>query len=117
MTSLIMAWLVGEGLIIWRAVGKQRRPPLPAELLVTSGLFLLLALLGEKDARLAGLLGWGFVVAAWVANPPTKIAPGKDTTQASAGSAGGVQQASTSTSTGNTRPGSSSGPSAAALSV
>lgn len=114
-----MAWLVGEGLIVWRAVGKQRRPPLPAELLATSGLFLLLALLGEKDARLASLLAWGFVVAAWIANPPTKIAPGSDTaTGAAAGSSGSVQQASAGKkSTATTRPPSSSGPSAAALSA
>jgi hypothetical protein len=54
--SIFTAWLVGEGIIIYRTVTKQKRPPMPGELLASSGLFLLLALLGEPQPRLASLL-------------------------------------------------------------
>jgi hypothetical protein len=64
MTSLILAWLTGEGIMIYRQVTKQKRPPLPAELIATSGLFILLALLAESHGPLAQTLAWGLVGAA-----------------------------------------------------
>lgn len=67
MTSIILAWLVGEGLMIYHDVQRNHRPPLPAELLSTSGLFVLLALLGEPYPQLASILSWGFVSAAFLA--------------------------------------------------
>lgn len=67
MTSIILAWLVGEGLMITNDVTQQKRPPLPAELLATSGLFVLLALLAERAPTLAGTLAWGFDLAAFMA--------------------------------------------------
>ena len=73
MTSIILAWLVGETLMIYNNVTKAHRPPLPADLLSTSGLFILLALLGESQPKLAGTLAWGFDAAAlvvlWEKNP------------------------------------------------
>lgn len=73
MTSIILAWMVGEGLMIYNDVTKQKRPPLPSDLLSTSGLFVLLALLGESQPKLAGTLAWGFDAAAflvlWEKNP------------------------------------------------
>lgn len=67
MTGIILAWLVGEGLMVANDVTVQKRPPLPAELLSTSGLFILLALLGEKAPQLASVLAWGFDLAAFMA--------------------------------------------------
>jgi len=64
--SLILAWLVGEGLMTYKDVKKNKRPPLPAELLATSGLFVLLAILGEPAPKLASTLAWGFDSAAFL---------------------------------------------------
>lgn len=66
MRGIILAWLVGEGLMIYNDTTRQHRPPLPAELLSTSGLFVLLALLGEKAPTLAATLAWGFDAAAFL---------------------------------------------------
>lgn len=66
MTPIILAWLVGEGLMTYNDVTKQKRPPLPADLLSTSGLFVLLALLGESQPKLAATLAWGFDAAAFL---------------------------------------------------
>lgn len=66
MRALILAWLVGEGIVVYRAVNKQHRPPLPAEILGTSGLFVLLGLLAEAQPTLAATLGWGLDAAAFL---------------------------------------------------
>jgi hypothetical protein len=63
-----MAWLVGEGIIIYRAVKIQKAPPGPGQLLIASGVFVLLGLLAEsRTARpLAVTLAWGFDIAAFM---------------------------------------------------
>jgi hypothetical protein len=68
MGALVMAWLVGEGILIYRSVKAQKCPPGPGQLLYTSGIFVLLALLAESEkARvLAVTLAWGFDIAAFM---------------------------------------------------
>lgn len=68
MGPFIAAWLTGEGIIIYRSVREQKAPPGPGQLLLSSGVFVMLALLAEaKSARpLATTLAWGFVAAAWM---------------------------------------------------
>lgn len=66
MKSIILAWLVGTGLMAYKDVAKNKRPPLPAELLAESGLFVLLGILGEPAPRLASTLAWGFDLAAFL---------------------------------------------------
>lgn len=66
MTTIIVAWLVGEGLMIYNDVAKQHRPPFPSDLLSTSGLFILLAIMAEKWPTLAATLAWGFDIAAFM---------------------------------------------------
>jgi hypothetical protein len=82
MKSLIMAWLVGEGLMTYKDVKRHKRPPMPAELLATSGLFVMLGILGESAPKLATTLAWGFDAAAllslWPAEP--NQTPKKSTT-------------------------------------
>jgi hypothetical protein len=52
--GLILAWLIGEGIIVFRSVSKDHAPPAPGALIATSGLFILLAILAEYDpARFA----------------------------------------------------------------
>lgn len=81
MTGLIMAWLTGEGLMTYRSVQQNHRPPLPADLLTTSGLFVVLALLAEWQAHIAALLAWGFVSAAFLHLWPTPSAKTKSKTK------------------------------------
>lgn len=63
-----MAWLVGEGIIIYRAVKTQKAPPGPGQLIWSSGLFVMLGLLAEaeKARTLATTLAWGFDIAAFM---------------------------------------------------
>jgi len=66
MGPFILAWLVGEGIISYRAVKAQGAPPGPGQLLLTSGIFVLLGFLAEsqKARPLAITLAWGFNAAA-----------------------------------------------------
>ena len=68
MGGLILAWAVGEGIIVYRSVTKQHHPPVPGALLGSAGLFVLLALIAESDkARpVAVALAFGFDVAAFM---------------------------------------------------
>lgn len=86
MKSIILAWLVGEGLMTYKDVKKNKRPPLPAELLATSGLFVMLALLAEPAPKLASTLAWGFDTAAFLTlwdNPVSSAVKSKTTTKKS----------------------------------
>jgi hypothetical protein len=66
MGPFIAAWLVGEGIIVYRSVKNQKVPPGPGQLLLSSGVFIMLALLAEAPSarRLAVTLAWGFDIAA-----------------------------------------------------
>lgn len=70
---LYAAWLVGEGIVIYRTVSAHHRPPYPGELLASSGLFVLLGLLEMAQPKLAALLGWGFDIAAFLNVAPTML--------------------------------------------
>jgi hypothetical protein len=67
--GIILAWLAGEGIIIYRAWKRTHAPPMPGELLIVSGLFVGLALIGEISddaARFATLMGAGLDIAAFM---------------------------------------------------
>lgn len=68
MGPFLAAWLVGEGIIVYRSVKNQNIPPGPGQLLLSSGVFVLLAVLAEaRSARtLALTLAWGFDIAAFM---------------------------------------------------
>ena len=68
MGAFVAAWLIGEGIISWRAIRQTKAPPVPGALLASSGLFALLALLAESDqARpLAVTLAYGFDLVAFM---------------------------------------------------
>jgi hypothetical protein len=63
-----MAWIVGEGIIIYRTIKKYKAPPGPGQLVWSSGIFVLLALLAEseKARTLATVTAWGFDIAAFM---------------------------------------------------
>lgn len=67
MPGIVLAWLAGEGIIIYRSYKLYHRPPMPGQLLASTGLFAALGLLGKNQETkfLAGALAWGFVIAAF----------------------------------------------------
>lgn len=75
MGGFIAAWLVGEGIVIYRSVKTNKTPPGPGQLLFSSGVFILLGLLAEapKARTLAITLAWGFDIAAFMNVAGTKI--------------------------------------------
>lgn len=68
-----MAWLIGEGIIVFRSVRANHAPPMPGALIASSGIFALLALLAESDSArpLATALAYGFDVAAFMNLAPS----------------------------------------------
>lgn len=71
MGGITAAWLIGIGIISWRSVSRNHRPPMPGELLGASGFFALCALIAEyPPARSAAtLLAFGIDIAAYLEAP------------------------------------------------
>ena len=88
MAGITIAWLVGEGIIVWRSVAKNHRPPMPGELLGSAGFFALLALLAEyQPARgFATVMAFGIDIAAYLQAP--LITPATQRAAAAAPAAG-----------------------------
>jgi hypothetical protein len=63
MDNLAWPWMVEIGFISYRDFAQKKRPPLPSEFLATFVVFGGLTLVSRANARVASLLGWGFVVA------------------------------------------------------
>ena len=61
----IIAWMTGEGVIVYRSVKEQHMPPSPRQLLVASGLYVGLAIIAEyQPARaVATAFAWAVNVA------------------------------------------------------
>jgi hypothetical protein len=66
--GITLAWATGLGIVAWRSVTKQHRPPMPGQLLAVSGLFVLLAALAEYEPAvpLATTLAFGVDLAAFL---------------------------------------------------
>lgn len=65
-SSLFAAWLVGEGVAVWRITTRWHKPPAPAQLLGITGLFIGLALFADavpNARRTVTLLAWGLDIA------------------------------------------------------
>jgi hypothetical protein len=76
MPGIVLAWLAGESLIIYRSYKNDHRPPVPGQLLASSGLFAVLGLLASSapDARfLAAAMAWGFDIAAFMGLAPEML--------------------------------------------
>ena len=91
MAGITLAWLIGEGIIIWRSVNRDHRPPMPGALLGSSALFALLALLAEyQPARTtATLIAFGVDLAAYLQAPIITPGPQARPAAAPARAAGG----------------------------
>ena len=68
MRGVIITWLIAEGIISYRAVKVNHSPPIPGQLLATSGLFVMLAILAEAPgaAGLATGIGAGLDIAGFM---------------------------------------------------
>jgi hypothetical protein len=87
--GIVLAWIVGESIVIYRGAFKQKRPPFPSELLLSSLVFMTLGAVSEKKelAPLATLTAWGFVIAAYLrlVDPVSaEFKPGYNSEQAAA---------------------------------
>jgi hypothetical protein len=49
MGGLILAWAIGEGIIVWRSVVKEHHPPYPGQMLTATAIFALLAVVAEYE--------------------------------------------------------------------
>ena len=90
MRGLTAAWLLGEGLVIWRQRHAAGGLPVPGKLLAVTGLFAGLALVAEVVPRSAGLVtavAWGLDVAGVLNLWPQGLG-GQVGTAASTGTAG-----------------------------
>lgn len=66
MGGFAAAWIVGEGIVIWRNVHQYHKLPVPGQLLGVTLLFGALAIVADTVPAAAGvttLLGWGLNVA------------------------------------------------------
>jgi hypothetical protein len=123
--GLVLAWMAGEAMIVWRW-WKHKAPPPPGALLEASILFIAMAVLAEyQPARTsATMFAWGIDIAvllqlvgkepavktSWppLCIPDTQLMPSKTGGVACGGSQGGT--AATTKTTGKTRPFSASNP-------
>lgn len=64
MGSVLLAWLVGMGLVSWRYVKVEHSPPAPGDLLVASGAFAIAGVISMADETVGNLFAWGLDAAA-----------------------------------------------------
>lgn len=65
MNGIILAWLAGEGMVIYRSMKTNHRPPMPGQLMGSSAVFLVCGLLASAPGAgfLGAALAWGFDIA------------------------------------------------------
>lgn len=76
MRGLVLAWLVGLGLLTWRTAQEYHKPPVPGRLAGASVVFVLLALIAEAGpnaARTATITAWAFDLAVLLQIPPDQL--------------------------------------------
>ena len=72
--GLILAWIAGESIVIYRNWKTDHRPPMPGQLIAVSGVYLGAALLtsaGPSGPLLGGAVGWGMTIAAFLNLAPS----------------------------------------------
>jgi hypothetical protein len=87
MGGLILAWAIGEGIIVWRSVAKEHHPPYPGQMLTATAIFALLAVLAEYEpARTAATaMAFGLDIAVLMqVLPGTSTAASKKTAKKAA---------------------------------
>jgi hypothetical protein len=80
MGGLILAWAIGEGIIVWRAAAQEHRPPVPGQMLAATALFALLAVAAEYDPARAAATAFAYgidIAVLMQVLPGTKSTAGK----------------------------------------
>lgn len=75
MNGITAPWVAEVGLITWRTVRKDSRPPLPSELLATFIVFGTVSVIAVRQPRIASVFGWGIVIATGLNFFPSVVAP------------------------------------------
>jgi hypothetical protein len=91
--GLAAAWLAGVGLVSWRMVHRDHRPPVPGALLGVTGLFLAMALVSDvfpAATSLVTVTAWGLDVAAFLDVLPAGLGGQIKTAEQKAGTAEGA---------------------------
>jgi hypothetical protein len=86
--ALALAWITGQGIIVWQSVAREHHPPIPGRLLGSSAVFGVLAVIAEfgpQSARAAALAAWAFDLAALLQVLPEGIGVAKAAPKKSAG--------------------------------
>lgn len=92
--NVVFPWVAEVVLISWRTVRRDKRPPLPSELLATFVVFGTASVIGTKYPEFATTFGWGIVIATALNFGGTEdqlLSPGRRTSAVSAGSGGTVR--------------------------
>jgi len=75
MNTVAWPWMAEIGIMSWRSVVKDKRPPLPSELLATFVIFGAFSLVSIRQPKIGSALGWGIVIATglnlWDPKDPT----------------------------------------------
>lgn len=82
MGGLVLAWVTGETILVYQAVRKQHRPPVPGKLLGSSAIFAILAVIAEFGpgaAKAATAAAWAFDIAALLQVLPEGVGISKTT--------------------------------------
>jgi hypothetical protein len=85
MRGVILAWAAGMGIITYRSVVREHRPPVPGQMLAATGLFAALAVLAEYPpaATAAATFAFGIDLAVLLqVLPGSKTATAAGTTKA-----------------------------------
>ena len=104
MGGFAAAWITGLGIVVWREVHDQHRPPVPGALAGVTGLFLALDLIANaapSSRRVVTLVAWGLNIAGLLQVLPGGLYGQIQQTQ----SAEAVAQGETSPSAGGTSGG------------
>lgn len=87
MPGIVLAWLVGETMVVYRAYKNDKRPVLPGQVLASSAVFAICGLIAEAPsaAFLGGAMAWGFDAAIFLKYGPSWLSGAtKDVAKATA---------------------------------
>ena len=62
MGALILAWAIGEGIIVWRALYSEKQLPVPGNMLAATALFAGLAVLAEYEPARKAAIAFSLVM-------------------------------------------------------
>lgn len=88
--GLLAAFIVGEGLYVWRVVHKYHRPPVPGDLLAITAMFAVLGFAADYEpaAPFVTAVAWGLDIAGFLRLFPNGLGEQISKTEQTAAAAG-----------------------------